>query len=201
MYVIAFDFEAPGGIPHKNAFTQLGAVLFNMSTGKVEDTFNEYSCINGYTWDENCVKEFWSKFPERFEETKQKCSESLLTPYEVVDKFITWCQTHSRNVGNDLYLITDCSTFDSGILKCFSNTDTLYILDKKKRDIVDVGAIYLGLSRKYNSTEFIDGSAFKSCIKNLNITEEFISSKFHDHHPVNDATVIAEKWHFINKFL
>jgi hypothetical protein len=51
------------------------------------------------------------------------------------------------------------------------------------------------------TTELVDGSAFKTCVKVLEITDPFTPSAFHDHHPVNDATVIAEKWFFVNSHL
>jgi hypothetical protein len=201
MHVISFDFEAAGGIPLKNGFTQLGAVLFNMETGLVEDSFNEYASMSGYEWCKRCIDEFWSKFPERFEETRFRCMVSKIGPYEIVEKFVNWCRTHSERLKHDVYMITDCSTFDSGLLKTFSKVDTIYILTPFYRDIVDVSSVYLGLSRKYVDVNHVDGSAFDNCVKHLNIIEKFTPSTFHDHHPVNDATVIAEKWYFINKFL
>lgn len=201
MHVIAFDFEAAGGVPLVNGFTQLGAVLFNMETGKVEDSFNMYANMKVYVWDERCVSEFWSKFPERYAETKLECDKAANSPFQVVDMFVTWCIAHFARLNGDVYLITDCSTFDSGLLKAFSvKHDTLYI-GVNNRDIVDVGNAYLGMCRKFHSVAFVDGSAFKTCVKELGIEEEFKASTFHDHHPVNDATVIAEKWCFVNKHL
>jgi hypothetical protein len=200
MHVIAFDFEAGGGVPFENGFTQLGAVLFNMNTGKVEDSFNMYASMRGFDWEDRCVKEFWEKFPERYKETMEKCVESRHSPEGVVDAFNDWCKNHFAKLKNDVYLITDCATFDSGILKAFSNDDTLYY-PGFPRDIVDTGVAYLGMCRLPFSTELVDGSAFKTCVKVLGITKPFTPSVFHDHHPVNDATVIAEKWFYVNSFL
>jgi hypothetical protein len=184
-----------------NGFTQLGAVLFNMGTGKVEDSFNMYASMKGYKWDERCVSEFWERFPERYAETKLECDKAEHTPYQVVEFFVLWCVAHIARLNGEAYLITDCSTFDSGLLKAFSlKHDTLYI-GVNNRDIVDVGNAYLGMCRRHFSVSFVDGSAFKTCVKELGITEEFTPSTFHDHHPVNDATVIAEKWYFVNKHL
>lgn len=201
MHVISFDFESGGGVPSVNGFTQLGAVLFDMDTKCVVDTFNEYASMDGYEWEKRCVDEFWSKFPERYEETKLKCKKSKMSPYEVTDKFIKWCRNNSEKLKYDVYMITDCSAFDTGMLKYFSKCNIVYILTPFYRDIVDVSSVYLGLSRKFVDVNHVDGSAFDNCVNSLNIKEKFVGTVFHDHHPVNDATVIAEKWCFVNSYL
>lgn len=193
---IAYDFEAPGGKPDLHAFSQLGAVLFNMKTGKVLKTFNEYANLTYYTFEERCVKEFWSKFPERFAQTIAECSRSTHSPYEVVDMFHKTCLEWKKEYPNTI-MITDNAGYDAAILKFFSPVDTMYFLGPCMC-MIDTRSAYLGMARLPCTYLLWDSNPYKRLMEIPQLDTQGVS---HDHHPVNDATVIAMKWHHANKYL
>lgn len=95
-------FESFGLIPSVHGFTQLGAVLGNLSDGNIIDTFHEYANQSKYIPDNNCINTFWINHPENKQNTLDKCSESTKTPQEVIELFISWIKKHSEN-RNRLY--------------------------------------------------------------------------------------------------
>jgi len=119
-YVIGIDFEAAGGNPRINAFTQVGAVILNMKTGEIVDTFNAYSSMEGFEWDKRCVTEFWEKNPELYEKTKTETSQAL-SPYSVIQKLLTWIKNQNIDL-KATYFISDNVAFDIALLKCFCLT-------------------------------------------------------------------------------
>jgi hypothetical protein len=200
-YVIAFDFESFGPIPTVHGFTQLGAVIGSLTTGHIVDTFCEYANQSDYVSDTDCIETFWLKNPERYHETLEKCNKSNKHPQEVVEMFLKWISNFIEKRGESVYLITDCSTYDSGILKTFSLCSTLKIINKNcPRDIINTTSFYLGISRLFMTEDIVDGSSFDLACKSLNLPQ-FKSTSKHDHNPVNDATVIFEKYKFINDAL
>jgi len=203
-YIIAFDFEAFGPIPSIHGFTQLGAVIGSLTSGHIVDTFNEYANQSEYSSDPDCIEDHWLKNPERYAETLEKCTESTKHPQEVVNMFVDWIAKFVKERQTEsVYLITDCSTFDSGLLKAFSLTSTLKIVNKKSvRDIIDTTSFFLGVSRLFMTEEIVDGTSFDLACKSLDLDPlKFKSSVKHDHNPVNDATVIFERYKFINDAL
>ncbi len=196
-YVIAFDFESFGPIPNIHGFTQLGAVIGNLNSGNIVDTFNEYANQIDYTVDSDCIESFWLRNPKRYQETLTMCSNSTNHPHEVIELFLKWIEKHTNERGSSMYLITDCSTYDSGILKAFSMCSTLKIISKSPRDIICLTSFYLGVAGLFMTEDVVDGSSFDLARKKLDL-KEFKSSVSADHNPVNDATVIFEKFKFIN---
>jgi hypothetical protein len=205
-YVIALDFEAAGGIPRLHGFTQLGGVIVRVKDGVVLSRFNEYACMIGYEWEERCVKEFWEKHPERFEETKKRTNEvTTRSPYQVVALFFDWVRENTKEFKDDVHFISDNVAFDVAILRYFSNEDILYVLGKYT-DHVDVSNFYMGMSMKPVTIKLMDesskGLALESINKNKRVKLEkpkFEVSK--DHNPVNDAEAMALYWCFIQKNL
>jgi hypothetical protein len=208
-YIIALDFEAAGGVPSKHGFTQLGACLIKMSTGEVLAKFNSYANMTGYEWEERCVREFWSKFPERFEDTKNKTSDpNVPGPYGVIDRFMEWVDlvTGSPEIRDHVYVISDNAPFDLALLRYFSaNRDILYMFGPY-REMVDVSAAYMGMSRKPVNIALMDQSA-KDLAKAA-ITEmtgapcELPKLEVdHDHDAVNDAVVMGLRWAFFQRQL
>ena len=205
-FVVAFDFEAAGGIPKKHAFTQLGAVVVDLENDRVISEFNMYANMQWYDWEERCVKEFWEKFPERYAQTKKECEQAPLGPYEVVEQFVKWVQETCKDM-DDVYLLTDNAGFDAGMLRYFSeHQDILYIFGEY-RPIVESSRYYSGLSRKRVTVETLNVSSKKQAMESLNADRKIAAlqeippiedfSVQHDHHPVNDAKVIAWTWaHF-----
>lgn len=200
-YVIAFDFESFGPIPNIHGFTELGAVVGDLETGEIVDTFRMSANQSGYTQDKECIETFWNKHPGTYEETIKKCSESDKKPREVVDLFVGWIRDFVENKSiSNIYLLTDCATYDSGILKTFSSYSTLKIINNDALDIIDSTSFYLGIARVFMTNSVVSGYSFECALSALN-GPKFISSVSHDHNPVNDATVIFEKWFHMNKCL
>jgi hypothetical protein len=205
-YVIAFDFEAAGGVTPKNGFTQLGAALICVDDQQVIATFNEYANMSLHDWEDRCVREFWSKNPKRFEETKIAVRNAQNDPFDVVAMFLDWVQANTHDK-KDVVLITDNAAFDAGILRCFSkDRDIMYVFGEY-RSIIDVSCVYRGMSRQVVDTALLDESSIGLGIKAVNAVragnnEDTFDAfpKFpveHDHHPVNDAKVMGLKWAFL----
>lgn len=200
-YVVAFDFESFGPIPSIHGFTQLGAIIGSLTDGHIIDSFNEYANQDGYSPDPECIESHWLKHPDRYTETLFKCGESTKSPQEVVESFVHWVSKFvEKEKTNGIYLITDCSTYDSGILKSTSLCNTLKIVNKNfVRDIIDTTSFFLGVSRLFMTEDIVDGSSFELACRGLNLdSSKFKSRTKHDHNPVNDAIVIFEKYKFIN---
>lgn len=195
------DFETFGGDPAKNGFAQLGASLVSLETGKLIATFSMYPNLKGYEIEERCYQQFWSRpdMLDKFNETLAKTKESPFTPEEVITKFHEWCTAWVAQYPN-MFLATDCSTFDSGILKYFSRVkDTFYFLGEL-RDILDIGHFYLGIIGEPLSVDSFEISKFETCCEKLKCEYEkrgwelapFDSGGVvHDHNPVNDSHYIA----------
>lgn len=203
-YTVTFDFESLGPIPSVNGFTRLGAVIGNLSTGGIVDVFDEYANQDGYIPDKQCIETFWMNNPEKYLETLDKCAASKHSPHEVLEMFVSWIQKFSETDvyvdTKDTYGLTDCSTYDSGMLKAFSLHDTLKMFKNSVRDTIDTTSFYLGIARVFMTGEVVDGNAFERARVALGL-EEFKSSVEHDHNPVNDSIVIFEKYKYINDAL
>jgi hypothetical protein len=199
-YVIAFDFEAAGGVPSMHGFTQLGAVLINVDDAKVVAEFNEYASMNGYTWEKRCLDDFWLKNPDRYHETIENTNNAEKSPHEVVNSFLDWIKEYTADMKN-VHLITDNAAFDAGILRCFSSVDILYIFGDY-RDIIDVSNIYYGIGREPITVDLLDKSSKKCALAGLGdrfkIPDLGVKK---DHHPVNDAKVIGLTWAHFQKFI
>lgn len=193
-YIIAFDFESFGSIPTINGFSELGAIIANLESGEIISKFHEFANQTGFKADDECIKTFWK---EKYPDLLKKCNDSKYNPYQVIDLFIKWIlQVITDNNILNIYLITDCSTYDSGILKTFSLNDTLKITGCIK-DIIDTTSFYLGISRQFMTNKIINENSFDLACKELNLPQ-FKSSIIADHNPVNDSIVIFEKFKYIN---
>lgn len=157
-----------------------------------------------YGFDQECITTHWKTIPDKYSETLEKCSQSDKNPQKVIELFVEWIRNFvEENKASNIYLITDCAAFDAGILKTFSLCSTLKLVDKKSvRDIIDTTSFFLGVSRLYMTEDVVDGSSFSLACKGVGLDpKKFKSSVQHDHNPVNDATVIFEKYRFINEAL
>lgn len=200
-YIVAIDLECGGGCTPKHGFTQLGAVLMRMEDSAVLASFNEYSNMQGFEWEERCVEEFWKKNPERYQETLAGIAFSQSTPAQVVDHFYAWLDEHTKDKKDATYIISDNAAFDLGILKCFSTQrDTMYSFGKY-RSMVDVSDVYNGLSLRPVTIDLLNGSSKEQALEGLNKLRlsyglgplqlpEFTHVS-HTHQPVDDATVMG----------
>ena len=209
-HVVAFDFEAAGGIPALHGFTQLGAVLYCIDDDQVIDSFNAYARMDGFGWERRCLDEFWLKNAEHYEQTLALTSAAPNGPFEVVEWFIEWLQRCTEDL-EDVYLITDNAAFDAAILRHFARRDILYLFGEY-RSIVDVSCVYQGMSQRPIDVQMLDAGSKKLGLQGANrkraVFNELalealpvFTDVSHDHHPVNDATVMAKYWGFFMREL
>jgi hypothetical protein len=112
IHVISISFQSFGYSPHDNGFCQLAASVVSMD-GKVTRLFNYYAKQNGYTQNEECIKEQWNE--ERYNHVTKRTTESTLDPYEVAKIFITWVTPYLRNC----YCISENAFWDTMMLSHF----------------------------------------------------------------------------------
>lgn len=202
-YVIAIDFEAFGTITLANGFAQLGAVLYDLDNDQVISMFNEYASQAGYTMDQRCYDEFWSKHVELHDAIQAKCAASTSSPHDVIDHFFEWVDTSAVScpgMKDNCLLITDNAAFDAAILRCFARTrDPQYVFGPY-RDIVDVSNIYYGLARVPVTKVTMDGSSKKMAMVGVGLPvgdlPTFPEFKEKAHSAEFDATVIAKYWSY-----
>jgi hypothetical protein len=193
-YIIAFHFESFGPIPTIHGFTHLSAVIGNLNSGHIVNTFCEYANQENYISDSEYIETFWSKNPEKYQDTLEKCTNSTNHPQEVIELFIKWVNKFIEE--RSFYLITDSSTYDSGILKTFSLCNTLKIVTKCPRNITDTTSFFLGVSRLFITEDVVDESSFELARKALNLPVFKSTTKSDD--PVYNATMIFENYKYIN---
>lgn len=211
-YVIAIDFECPGGVPSKNAFTEVGAVLVRVSDSKIIAKFSSFSSMKGYEWEKRCVDDFWSKFPVRYAETIENTSkEGLLGPYEVVSNLLKWIKevTADEEIRKSVYVISDNGPYDLALTRTFSDVDIHYLFGEY-RSLIDVGMFYHGTSMKPMTVERLDTSSKDAILSSINaeyvkrglptIDKPVLPVK-HSHHPVEDAACIALTWAYYQNHL
>ena len=205
--VIGFDFECAGGIPEKHGFTQLGASAHELKTAKKISGFNMYASMKGLEWEEQCVKEFWEKNPERYQETLKKTSESKFSQYQVVLFFIGWVRDIARD--RKCVLISDNMIYDGGLLKYYSKIDIMYLLGRRTV-YFETSSVYYGMYA-LNKRAVLDQdsdhlSSKKIALEAINDMNgrfaKYPETKVtHDHHPENDAENMVNKWIFIQNNL
>lgn len=202
--VLAFDFECAGGVAQKNGFTQLGASVHELSTGKKLAGFNEYANMMGYEWEDRCVKEFWEKHPERYKDTLEKVESAPLTCEEVVEKFVRWARETCAN--RKCVILSDNMIYDGGLLKHFAKVDVLYLLGRRSV-YFETSSVYYGMHMMHKRARIDESSddlsskeialdAVRAFNKDANWPEHGPS---HDHNPENDAENMARKWIYIQQ--
>jgi hypothetical protein len=205
-YVIALDYESAGGVPFRNGFTQLGAALVRIRDGAILAKFSEYANMRGYEWDLRCVREFWEKNPELYEETKKMTSdENTPSTYEVVRAFLQWVDMETRgSIRDKVYFISDNAPFDLAIFRAFSERDILYLFGEY-RQMVDVSCVYRGMSRRKVGLGLMNESSRDLARE---VVSDILGGPFepkieteHDHHAVNDAINMAQYWAAIQRAL
>ena len=201
LYVVAIDFECAGGIPSKNGFTQLGAVIMEVSDEcKVVSSFNSYSSMILYQWDERCVKEFWEKHPVRFAETKLEVyNPATPQPHVVVNNFMKWVKQETKDFKDSVYLISDNVAFDVGTLKYFSSEHEILYMFGPYQEVVDVSSAYIGMSLFPVDKNLMNRSSKEVALEAINerLVQKLNAPNFPKselHHPVDDAKEIASHW-------
>lgn len=192
-YVLGLDVEATGQGLKTNFMTQLGAALVDPNSMTKIAGFNEYlPQPPGTTWEDRCVVEFWNKFPKRFEETKIGVANAKPID-EVMTRFKNWVKEVTKD--KKCMIAFDTAGFDQAWIDSYlGDTSCLYLMGRYEQPI-DISSYMSGVGKGA-----FDGSSKKDFMKatGLAFPKWDVS---HDHHPENDATVIALNACFVMKAL
>jgi oligoribonuclease (3'-5' exoribonuclease) len=197
-YVVCIDFETLGSVALINGFTQLGAAIYDVENRNVLSRFNMYANQKDHVMEERCFNQFWSKHLDLYNIMLEKCKESKLSCYQVVDEFWEWLDKNIPDKKQS-YFIGDNVVFDYGILKTFSKNKCPLYAFGCYRDIIDVGVYYIAYSKyRLNSAELIDNSNSSQSIKNI-LNKDIPKFEIeHTHSADNDAINIILKWVWFN---
>ena len=196
--VVAIDFEAFGTITPENGFSQLGAVLYDLDTDSIVSVFSEYASQKGYTMEQRCYDEFWSKHLSLYDDIQAKCAASSSSPYDVVEHFYQWLDK-VVTPDMDCFIIIDNAAFDAGILRCFSKTRNPHYAFGPYRGIVDVSNIYYGIARVPIMKDMKESSknmAMMGLGLSVNDLPKFPKLEEKAHSAEYDAALIAKYWSF-----
>lgn len=201
-YYISFDFESRGGITPRHGFSQLAASLIDSETKEEIDSFSEYVSKEGFEEDPECMNGFWAKHPEMLKKMDDGQTQSTLSPYDVVDHFVLWCQGWREKLREKPGFLTDNAAYDAGILRTFSRNQDILKMFGSYEEIFDVSNFYVGLAGR--CLDVYNESSIQIALERINQKRkergEELWTKFpeapvkHDHDAVNDARVIG--WRF-----
>jgi hypothetical protein len=213
-YIVALDFESAGGVTNIHGFTQLGAVLMCVEDGEQHPciaTFNMHTNMEGFIWEERCVREFWEEHPEQYQRTLQAVKDSCYTPYQVIEHFFEWLDAEIAKLPEDaeFNFISDNVAYDIGILRYFSKRDIMYAFRGVYRKVFDVTSFYNGMTRL--PAHLLPHSSKAGALNTLN-TKRVAAGKepldgiptfpvTHDHDAIHDAETIARNWIFFQREL
>lgn len=207
--VIGFDFEAAGGNPSKNGFTQLGASAHEFVSGKKLGGFNKYANMEGFEWEPRCVEQFWKKNPERYEETLAGIAAAEHSCAEVVQQFVEWAREISKD--RKCVFVSDNMIFDGGILSHFMGDEVMYLLGGTTKTVYfETSSVYYGMfsavkrRRIDHASDDWSSSGIAldalSSIKNKAV-EWPLFDVVHDHQPEHDAEHMVQKWIYVQNCL
>jgi len=185
-YVIAFNFETFGPIPLVHGFARLNAVIGNLTTGTILDSFDNYANQSDFVSDSNYIDK-WLQNPDYYDKVLEKCSLSDVCPYEVIEDFTNWVNKFIKQRNQSVYFIIN-SPIDIGILQTFSMCNNQLFNYR----FVDLNSFFFGIMRLFMTEEFVDCDAFVSVCKLLKLSSFEVSEE-------NDkAWIIFEKFKFVN---
>jgi hypothetical protein len=200
-YIFCIDFESVGGIPHKNAFTQLGACFFK-SNGERLSTFETRTNLVGFEKEERCMKEFWEvKMQHELPQLELQYSgkNDYPTPKEAIANLWSWAdgviKEHNIEPGHILK-IGDCISYDVMLLGAFSDRDVRNPFGDDM-EWIDVSSVYAGMARFPITASLIHLASSKKMAANglYDMTGlQIVLPRFnvdHTHSPVDDATNIT----------
>ena len=179
-HLLAIDVEASGQGLRTNFMTCLGSALISPE-GKVLGTFSSYlkqpeNCV----WEQRCIDEFWSKYPELFEETKKRVADAREAS-EVMSSFKKWVLDITKD--KKTLIVFDTSGFDQAFIDYnLGDTSCMYLLGHYEAPF-DISSYMLGVAE----APFDNSSKKSFCkAKAVEIPKWPVE---HDHNPVNDAIV------------
>ena len=195
-YFIAIDFETAGGDHRKNGFIELGASLWNLTKCQKVSEFSMFSNMEGFTWDERCLNEFWLKNKENYERCLKGMKESRYNCFQVVQFFKEWVLEVTKDKPN-VYFIGDCVNFDYAILRFFYDGDFSYILGRYT-EVFSMDSFFYAFSGRVISNGLLDESSketFKTAFRNRTSIDYWENSPFkHTHAALDDANYMAWFW-------
>jgi hypothetical protein len=193
-YVLALDVEASGQGIRTNFMTAIGAALVNGKTLEKVAGFQSYLAQPEDTcWEQRCVDEFWSKFPDVWEETKKRVA-SAEQPEVVMDRFRHWVLEVTK--GKKVKIVFDTSGFDQAWIDYYlGNISCLYLMGYYDQPM-DISSYMRGVGKAG-----FDISGKKSFVKAMQLDKFPEWEEKHDHNPENDATCIAKNACFVMREL
>jgi hypothetical protein len=217
-HYIAVDIEATGQGPYKHAIVAVGAVHINVKTFAIESSIRillplgDHSMGCPPTWDEDTYKEFWTNTDKRADgktpldalRELYKIQQAVEEP-EGANQFALWLMDcfdkHERTV-----VITDTASFDTSFLNLWLDKWTgIPNLNYAQgsghyRPVRDISSLYSGVAGQ-SPAQGLFGN-FRKAADKLGIPEDGrFNDDDHDHDPLNDATVIANRAVLISRYL
>lgn len=111
--VLAFDIEARGKSAIRNGILAVGVVLFDYGgVGEVMRKVWNVGPLPGQTYDETCLRDFWSKFPD----TQHKLEQNPIDPQEFAHEFRTLLNTFDES---NVFLLCDNPSFDAWFINYY----------------------------------------------------------------------------------
>ena len=189
LYLLAIDVEATGQGIRTNFMTAIGAALVECNTLKKVAGFHSYLAQPEDTcWEARCVREFWAKHPEVWEETKKKVAMAD-KPELVMDRFRAWVAEVTS--GKRVKIVFDTAGFDQAWVDYYlGNINCLYLLGYYDQPM-DISSYMRGVGR---GGFVLSGEKHFTNAIGLEFPEW---EEAHDHNPENDATVIAKNAAFV----
>ncbi len=193
-YILAIDVETTGQGLKTNFMTCIGAALIKCGSCTVVDTFESYlKQPDGTCWEQRCVDEFWSKFPDLFEKTKIEISNAL--PADIVmKKFLDWVLKVTKD--RKCVIVFDTAGFDqSWVDYNIGHTSCSYIMGYYK-PTRDISSYMLGLAKLG-----VHGYGAKASVVKIAKEDFPVWNVNHDHNPSNDAAVTGLNASWVSKII
>lgn len=181
--IVGLDVEASGMGLRTNFVLQIGLAEVDVETGRVLRKFQSFIAQPENTeWEERCVREFWSKHPERFEFVKNAIVNAPSRD-EVATSVLSWL----KDCDKDARFVVDTPGFDLAWLdSILGHTSHLYAFGNY-RDVLDLSSWYLGLG----SVAHPDESSKNALCKRLGLEKLPDLGTKHTHDAGDDAENMA----------
>ncbi|HUX80603.1 MAG TPA: 3'-5' exoribonuclease [Alphaproteobacteria bacterium] len=182
-HVLALDIETSGCSLKKHGIVSIGASLQDKNSNELDSFQINVTLPEGHTYEERCVKEFWSENKKIYEFVQQ----NAVAPSIAMGKFCTFLrQVETRYP--ELIVVSDNPSFDVAWLNLYLSeyTDRLplnYTEDNTYRIIWDTYSM-----QKVLTCERGDFESSWELPEKLGFKSKWPA----DHNPLNDARTIAD---------
>ncbi len=193
-YILSIDVETSGKGLKKHFMTCIGAALIKCDTSEVVDSFESYlRQPHDRCWEQRCIDEFWSKFPDLFEKTKNEILKA--PPIDIVmNNFIDWVLKVTEN--KKCVIVFDTAGFDQSWVDYYmGHTSCQYIMGYY-RPTRDISSYMLGFAKLG-----VHGRDSEKSIENISGKKFPLWNVNHDHNPSNDAAVTGLNSNWVSKLV